>query len=70
MKKKCVFGDPLYWHDEIVRQLQSVPQLGPHLLKEGGELMVEGVRGSLVLTVGDIHQQLLLVGDDDIPQLG
>lgn len=31
--------------------------------------MVEVVRGSLVLTVGDIHEQLLFARDEDIPQL-
>ena len=32
--------------------------------------MVEVVRGSLVLSVGDIHEQLLFAGDEDIPQFG
>ena len=70
VEKKSVFCDSLYRHDEIVWEFQPVPQLRFDLFKEGGELMVECVRGGLVLTVGDVHQQLLLVGYKHVTEIG
>ena len=70
MKDQGVFGDPLHGHDEVVWQLQPVLQLHSDLLKEAGKLVVECVRGCLVLAVGDVHPQLFSTGDEDFSQSG
>ena len=69
-EQESIFGDPLYWQDEVVWQLLSVPQLRPQLLKVGAEVLVDGVRAGLGLAVRDVHTQLLLMLDEGLAQVG
>jgi len=69
-QEKPVLGDPLHRQDQVVRQLLPVLDDAAAFLEVGGEVVVDLVRGRLVLTVAHVQRQLLLMLHKYVPQLG